>query len=164
MDKYLEQRLDCLKSFAKKHPNYALGGSAGLFLHGYDIKRDWSKSDLDIDLSNEYFFENKKEYPADSGMDFNYCLHIPFGPFIVKIDVKLYGYDKLVFEEKKCNGFVYKVQHALQILRYKAFYAKKGVEKHKKDLIHLGLNIDELLKPQVVTVNIDEFEDIDLPF
>jgi hypothetical protein len=44
----MQYKLQILREFQTKYPDSHVGGSIGLYLHGIDLKRDISRTDLDI--------------------------------------------------------------------------------------------------------------------
>jgi hypothetical protein len=48
----MDAKLEFLRKFQKNHPTSHVGGSIGLMLIGIDLKRDLTKSDLDITIDD----------------------------------------------------------------------------------------------------------------
>lgn len=70
MNRLIKLKLETLKEFQEKHPTSHVGGSIGLFLRGINLKRDLSKSDLDITI-DEYVFEIEKLKDCEKRSDAN---------------------------------------------------------------------------------------------
>jgi len=127
----MESKLSIIRQFQDEHPTSHVGGSIGLYLRGIDLKRDLSKSDLDITI--DYFndipigFDLIKE--TSDANDFDLCLKKNG----VKIDLRINpepSFDVIIFQEKQYN-----VSKLRDIIFWKEKYHKKGYSKHKNDLI-----------------------------
>lgn len=63
----MKDKLEIIKMIQIRFPRTHVGGSIGLFLHGIDLKRDLSKSDIDLtspevlDFSNPINIEDLEE-------------------------------------------------------------------------------------------------------
>jgi hypothetical protein len=134
------EKLEVLKQFQCDYPESVLGGSIGLFLHGVDLKRDLTMSDLDFCMpdcsklvEDRLNSELVKHHQENSGSDFRHK---------VNLNHKTEGYyTKVEISERDCDfvykyheGFMYKLQTLSDILLWKAHYAFKGISKHKEDL------------------------------
>ncbi len=145
----MDKILKVLQNFQIKYPNSQIGGSVGLFLLGYDLKRDLSKSDLDI-LCDNYKVERKEtktfnEAKLCQQMIDDICLQsksTSYSDFIDKyyeddIKVEISKIIEAPAVEVIYNEFLYKVSPLATILKYKMKYALKGYEKHFNDIIQL---------------------------
>lgn len=159
----MKYKLNLLRDFQAKYPDSHVGGSAGLYLHGIDLKRDISRTDLDITVPD--FIEELKgvydEDPSDSS-DFDYVkMHKSKDYyFCCKIEIRVCpepSYTTVEFE-----GHTYNVSLLSNILFWKRKYARKGVQKHIDDLITIETGVRPARK---VDMNlIKELKALDLPF
>lgn len=136
MNRLILQKLEVAKEFQDKYPNSHLGGSIGLLLLGVDLKRDLSKSDLDIttaeNILKEDIISNYEERSDVS--DFDYAIQKQFeSGYYLKIDVRISPEPQ--FDVINFNGINYNVSKLKDILFWKRKYANKGVLKHSNDLI-----------------------------
>lgn len=157
----MQYKLQMLHEFQAKYPTSHVGGSVGLYLHGINLQRDISKTDLDITVSD--FIEELKgdwnENPSDSS-DFDYVkMHKSKDYyFCCKIEIRVCpepSYTTVEFE-----GHTYNVSLLSNILFWKKKYARKGVQKHKDDLI----TIETGVRPEPKKVVFDSSNPLDLPF
>jgi hypothetical protein len=127
--------LETLKDFQDKHPNSHVGGSIGLMLRGVDLKRDLSKSDLDITI-DEFCFDGAElaDYEERSDRsDFDYAIKRNVGAVhYVKIDIRVCPEPS--FDVVNYEGVDYNVSRLVDIIYWKKKYADKGVKKHIYDL------------------------------
>lgn len=146
--------LKALKSFQQKYPKAAVGGSLGLFLHGYDLKRDWGRCDIDIVVPTGTFYSivitedcQEQGLSISSSSDFDFIKDSD--DFKVNIRVENILYEHIIYE-----GFQYNVQPISNIVKWKQCYANNGVQKHINDLKILGLYVEPIISET----------DTDLPF
>lgn len=141
-----EMNLDTLKAFQTKYPLSHVGGSVGLFLHGYWLER-WSKAPgSDFDIIMPYYInmheedltvsEGKKAQMVEigdkaSGNDFDQTVLIDGIKVDIRIDPKQ-RYRKIIYE-----GFEFKVSEEWAIIEAKFRYANQGNNKHKNDLLEM---------------------------
>lgn len=160
-------KLETIRDFQKTYPESHVGGSFGLFLLGYDLKRDFNDSDLDL-ISPSF----DKNNHTDNGMnddiqetsdsnDFNFNYRRYFGSYYVKYDISInteQTYQVIEFE-----GNSYNVSLFENIMKFKREYANKGVFKHKADIeaIETGVRPVDPNAGQYAGTNNDE---LDLPF
>lgn len=127
-------RLNVIKSFQNKFPQAHVGGSIGLMLHGIDLKRDLSNSDIDMTV-DDYIPEINE--PSDysynpSSKDFDYQYISGKKDDYIKMDIRVNP--EPGFEIINYNGINYQVSKLRDILFWKRKYAKKGIQKHIDDL------------------------------
>jgi len=142
MNTLITQKLEIIQQFQNKYPNSHVGGSIGLMLLGVDLKRDLSKSDLDItcseDISREEIINDYDERSDVS--DFDYAVQKNISDSIyLKIDIRISPEPS--FEVINFNGVNYNVSKLKDILFWKKKYADKGVLKHKNDLITIETGV-----------------------
>lgn len=134
------EKLEALKQFQCDYPESVLGGSIGLFLHGVDLKRDLTMSDLDFCMPNcSRLVEDRlnselvKQHQENSGSDFRHKVNLNHKAegYFTKVEVSERDCD---FVYKTYGGFTYRLQPLSDILLWKAHYAFKGISKHKEDL------------------------------
>ena len=135
MNKTIQLKLETLKEFQTAHPTSHVGGSVGLMLRGIDLKRDLSKSDLDITIDE---FELKQldllgyEEISD-GNDFDCVIKKNCNDsYYVKIDIRVCPEPS--FDVINYKGIDYNVSKQRDIIFWKTKYANKGVPKHINDL------------------------------
>ena len=151
MNNLLTLKLKTLKEFQEKYPTSHVGGSIGLYLRGIDLKRDLSKSDLDITI-DELIEETDSFYLLDSSSDdFDYTIekHTDNGSCI-KMDIRICpepSFDVIEFE-----GVNYNVSKYRDIIYWKTKYANKDTQKHKDDLetIKTGVRPLETSRPNYI--------------
>ena len=136
MNIIIGHKLETIAEFQEKYPNSHIGGSIGLMILGYDLKRNLYDSDLDItvDVFNEITIKDNGLVPRSDGNDFDFSLqkNHPDGLY-TKIDIRIdpsQGFDIVEF-----NGLKYNVSKLADILFWKKKYSDKGVRKHEFDLI-----------------------------
>ncbi len=144
IEKLLNYRLQTLREFQEKYPESHVGGSIGLYLLGYDLKRSLSKSDLDI-ITNNFQKDDKLKdfFERSDSNDFNLCYQKDFGGYFVKIDISVKD-DKEYTVIEHIDGFKYNVSKFENIIKFKQEYANKGVYKHKNDLIVIETGVRPL--------------------
>ncbi len=138
----MQYKLEMLREFQEKYPGSHVGGSVGLYLHGINLQRDISRTDLDITVPD--FIEELKgvydEDPSDAS-DFDYVkMHKSKDYyFCCKIEIRVCpepSYTIVEFE-----GHTYNVSLLSNILFWKRKYARKGVQKHIDDLITIETGV-----------------------
>lgn len=157
LNKLLQFKLKTLRDFQLKYPTSHVGGSIGLMLHGVNIHRDLSVSDIDITI-DEFNFDPSKsndfEERSDNN-DFDYCLKTSESGYYTKIDIRVNpepSFEQIIF-----NGISYNVSKLRDILFWKNKYAEKGHTKHQHDLVAIETGVRPLI-PESVAI------DDDLPF
>lgn len=153
-----EYYLKIVREFNEKYPGSHVGGSIGLFLHGFDLKRELRKSDLDITIPTplppSFQIENYEESSAFEDFDIQLRVYPEKNGLYIKVDINVnaeIGFDVIRFE-----GNQYNVSKKEDILSWKKKYAQKGIEKHINDLITIETGLRPAEKP---VLNHD-----DLPF
>jgi hypothetical protein len=139
-------RLHDIKIVQKTYPHLILGGSSALYLHGFNIVRKSTISDLDFvtpyytpmnvkDFKPKYNVteaDNMKE-AQPSGNDFDYVEAIVVEGDFILLDIKIEP--KQRFEIINYKGFDYKVSPWMPIIDAKMRYAVRNNDpKHKNDL------------------------------
>lgn len=121
------------RKFQRKYPESHVGGSVGLFLYGFDLKRELR--DLDMTMPFYKVDETKgSQWMRGSGSDFDICIEAKIDGQEIDIDIKL---DNHPFNIVYFEGHPYKVSKLERILMFKKLYAEKGVTKHAMDLINI---------------------------
>lgn len=162
----MTERLKIIKQLQDKYPTSHVGGSIGLFLHGVDLQRDLSKSDIDMTVSEKIDFtqpidiENLEESSRPEDFDYQFRFYPNAGSVYVKIDINIRPSKKFVLIV--FDGIEYRVSRIEDIIAWKHFYSMKGKGKHTDDLetIRTGIRPKEEQK-QVAYAN-DTVDD--LPF
>jgi len=120
-----------IKKIQTKYPTCHVGGSIGLLLQGFDLKRDLSNADLDF-CSRQVFDVSNGSDPG-SGNDFD-------ASFVINgIGVEIRFDSEAPYVTIK--GIA--VTHYDYILKFKKEYALKGYEKHIVDLNTLKISYHE---------------------
>lgn len=138
-------KLKALREFQQKYPTSHVGGSIGLFLRGIDLQRDLSKSDLDITIDeydpNIIIDDNFEESSCNSDFDaqLKYSNKIDNQYYYSKIEIRVCPEPS--FETIEYKGHSYNVSKLRDILFWKKKYSKKGVLKHRDDLITIETGI-----------------------
>lgn len=139
-----------------------VGGSIGLLLHGIDLKRDLSKSDIDLTdkdhiASNMFIesFEDTEESSNPEDFEYQFRYNYPNDRYI-KIDISVFP-DRQ-FDVIERDGFKYRVSKKDDIIFYKKKYAENGVKKHQEDLNAMGIEFTVKENVQLVS------DTDDLPF
>ena len=146
----MKYKLSILKEFQDKYPDSHVGGSVGLYLHGIDLKRDISRTDLDITVPDwiEDLIGIWREEPSNaSDFDYQKMYRTPDNYFCCKMEIRVCpepSFTTVTFE-----GIKYNVSLLSNILFWKKKYARKGVQKHIDDLI----TIETGVRPVSKTVN-----------
>ncbi len=156
----MQYKLQMLREFQEKYPNSHVGGSVGLYLHGINLQRDISKTDLDItvpDWIEELNDVNDYRTEPSDASDFDYVkMHKDStGYFCCKIEIRVCpepSYTTVEFERH-----TYNVSLLSNILFWKKKYARKGVQKHIDDLITIDTGVRPEPKKLVLS-------GLDLPF
>lgn len=140
----LDLQLKTIREFQEKYPKSHVGGSFGLFLLGYDLKRDMSESDLDLicpSFEKQQYLIDKNdtlEETSDSN-DFDFKYRRWFGNLYVKHDICIDSEQEFQIIER--NGEKYNVSLFENIMKFKREYAAKGVFKHKADIVAIETGI-----------------------
>ena len=133
----LDFKLETIRDFQEEYPLSHIGGSFGLFLLGYDLKRDMSESDLDLICPSfekgTYLIDKKDaiEETSDSN-DFDFRYRRWFGNIYIKHDICINSEQE--FQVIEFSGEKYNVSLFDNIMKFKHEYADKGVFKHKADI------------------------------
>lgn len=148
-------RLDDVKIIQTAYPHFILGGSSALYLHGFNIKRETTISDLDF-VTPYYTKVNVKDFkPEDnvteadnmmdakpSGNDFDYVEGLVSDGQFLLLDMKIDPKQK--YETINYDGFDFKVSPWLPIVQAKMRYVNSwSGEKHLKDFKQMF----QLVKP-----------------
>jgi len=142
-------QLETIRGFQEKYPRSHVGGSFGLFLLGYDLKRDMSDSDLDLicpSFEKELYLVDANdmiEETSDSN-DFDFKYKRWFGNFYVKHDICIDPIQEFQIIER--NGEKYNVSLFENIMKFKREYASKGVFKHEADIVAIETGIRPIQK------------------
>ena len=156
----MQYKLEVLRNFQEKYPDSHVGGSVGLYLHGIDLQRDISRTDLDLTVP-DWVDELKSDYstaPSDAS-DFDYQkIHKSKDYyFCCKMEIRVCPEPSFTVVEHE--GHSYNVSLLSNILFWKKKYARKGVQKHIDDLI----TIETGVRPEAKK-NTPEAKDEILPF
>jgi hypothetical protein len=157
----IEITLKTLREFQEKYPLSHVGGSIGIMMHGIDLKRDLSKSDLDITNPHkmpEMIFDNCFESSEPSDFDHRLVINVNEN-YYTKVEIRVNPEPS--FEVLRFEGHNYNVSLLNNIIFWKQKYADKGYQKHIDDLI--VINGGERPKPLIPTLSKQPFVD-DLPF
>jgi hypothetical protein len=136
MNKKINFKLETIREFQDKYPLSHIGGSIGLMIMGYDLKRDLDKSDLDIttpsyDVLNSLVSDIVER---SDGSDFDFAVKKEHGSGLyTKIDIRV-SKDVEEFEVINYLGHNYNVTKLNVILDFKKQYSDKGYFKHTADL------------------------------
>lgn len=157
----LNEKLSIIKSFQDKYPDSHVGGSIGLYLHGIDLKRDISKSD--IDMTKKYKlpetekipFDNYQESSSPSDFDYSFRAFESDNAHYAKMEIRVTTEPSFVVINH--DGINYNVSKLEDIIFWKQKYADKEIQKHIDDLI--VINGGERPKQKQQAYNED-----DLPF
>ena len=132
----LSDYLSAILEFQNQFPTAHVGGSLGLLLHGVNLKRQLTQSDIDMTMDED--IPKGKEpvslVEASHPQDFDRCFrrNVNDGQYI-KIDLRINPEPS--FERIQYEGNIYNVSKKRDILFWKKKYADKGVKKHIDDLI-----------------------------
>lgn len=146
------KNLEIVRRIQEDMPFVALGGSLGLLLHGCDLGREWSNSDIDLIAQNGKLKQVQAHFKdlepcekenVDYGNDFD------FNTTIDGVKVELSVQPRLDFKSVFFEGHSYLVQTARQIIRVKQSYAAKGMPSSQKhiddfDIINKWAEINNL--------------------
>jgi hypothetical protein len=139
----IENILKAVKVFQDKYPDAHVGGSIGLTLHGIDLKRDLSKSDIDITVYNKLpdIIDIANVEISSNPEDFDYAFRYypDSGSRYIKLDIRYCPEPS--FEVIEYEGVKYNVSKKVDILYWKQKYADKQVQKHVDDLIAIKTGI-----------------------
>lgn len=159
----MKLKLEALRKFQEKYPTSHVGGSIGLLMHGIELPRDLSESDLDV-VVDEHFSCNEalKEYRERSDTtDFDLNIEADHeGGWYTKIDVRITPEPS--FTQVCYEGHYYNVSLVRNILFWKRKYAAKGVKKHIEDIYFIE-NGKPMPVPEVAKQTTNNV-DYDLPF
>jgi len=134
----LSEALQFANEFMETFPMCHLCGSLALYLHGFKDLRNQYYKDLDFNATATMPpIEDKFENANDGSPD-------DFDSFVVKKSGKNVAIEVSInpaseFENIVLNGVNYRVAKLREIIAWKKYYADKGVEKHKNDLIKMGI-------------------------
>lgn len=156
----MKYKLSVLRKFQLEYPLSHVGGSVGLYLHGIDLKRDISRTDLDITIPDfADTLDNHKEYdkcPSNaSDFDYRTMSKTKDNYFCCKMEIRVCPEPSFTVIE--FQGFNYNVSLLSNILFWKKKYARKGVQKHIDDLI----TIETGVRPNPKKLDLSG---LDLPF
>jgi hypothetical protein len=129
--------LETLRWFQEKYPLSHVGGSIGLMLHGIDLKRRLSNSDLDMTVQEfdtlQFLGQPNTEQASDvSDFDGRFRVYLIGNVVYTKIDVRISPNEP--FEVKEYEGHAYRVSQIEKIIEFKRKYASNGAKKHIDDL------------------------------
>lgn len=155
-------RIKELKIIQKTYPDFSIGGSVGLYLQGFDIKRD--KPVTDFDFTIPYFKRlDLRDFNGDtnvtevdqmddaknSGNDFDYTNAIVINGEFILMDMKIdpkYRYNIVDY-----NGFKFKVCPWEVIIQAKMNYLNSSTgPKHKADLLEMFGNPKNIIKEEKI--------------
>lgn len=129
MNTTLSQLLEIVRVIQNKYPLSHVGGSVGIFLHGIDLGHEWKDIDICIPSSSYIDLSNAKyQKQFWSACDFDYGFFVGDVPIEIKVDADQ-TFKKIFFQ-----GFTYNVTDLHIICQYKLKYARKGHDKHYRDL------------------------------
>lgn len=154
----MQYKLEVLREFQSKYPGSHVGGSVGLYLHGIDLQRDISKTDLDITMPDwaDELNSTWKEEPSDaSDFDYQKTHKTQDNYFCCKMEIRVCPEPSFTVVEHE--GYKYNVSLLSNILFWKKKYARKGVQKHIDDLITIEIGV----RPEPKKL---ELKGLDLPF
>lgn len=159
----MKYKLNLLREFQSKYPDSHVGGSVGLYLHGIDLKRDISRTDLDITMPDwsEDLTGIWREEPSDAS-DFDYVktYKTPDNYFGCKMEIRVCPEPSFAVVEHE--GHSYNVSLLSNILFWKKKYARKGVQKHIDDLITIETGVRPPRKVDIQLIR--KTQNLDLPF
>lgn len=156
----LEEKLKFLKDFQIEYPTSHVGGSIGLLLRGYDLKRDLGDSDIDVivDEFDPSLYNNNGSVSEKSGDDFDYRIY-HYLPNLLKIKMDIRITPEPSFDIVEYQGVEYNVSKLRDIIFWKKKYSIWS--KHRQDLINIGVLPKVEYKPTESKCNLI---DDDLPF
>ena len=123
----MQYKLQMLREFQAKYPDSHVGGSVGLYLHGIDLKRDISKTDLDITMPDwdDELNSTWREEPSDaSDFDYQKTYRTPDYYFCCKIEIRVCPEPSFTVVEHE--GHKYNVSLLSNIFFWKKKYSRKG--------------------------------------
>lgn len=146
-NKLISNKLEAIRKIQRKYPTSHVGGSIGLMLHGIDLKRDLSTSDLDITIDEYSETDKIKDIDKKSdNNDFDFSFKITNSDnTYIKIDFRINPEPS--FDIIEFNGFTYNVSKLKDILFWKQKYANKGSLKHANDLIVINKQLKNKITP-----------------
>jgi len=147
---------------------YVIGGSLGLKMQGYDLKRPIS--DIDFSCPTDKSHDISDIFSLRETLSSSFKDVKNGGDDVVKaymdhaynVKYDILRSDKSIVKKVVYKGIEFLVQDALQILTYKAKYAFKGSKKHYDDLKMLNVNVTFNLEIKPTTPAI--YSTDDLPF
>lgn len=159
----MKYKLNVLKEFQDKYPDSHVGGSVGLYLHGINLQRDISKTDLDITVPDwiDELKETWKEEPSDAS-DFDYVKMHKLKDYYLCCKMEVRVCPEPSFTTVEFEGVKYNVSLLNNILFWKKKYARKGVQKHIDDLITIETGVRHPRKVDMQLIK--ELKNLDLPF
>lgn len=142
-------RIEELKTIQKTYPLFSVGGSVGLYLQGFNIKRDKKVNDFDFVIpyyqrmqisdfkkEDEVFELDQMDDAKNSGNDFDYTNGINIGGDFMLMDMCINPKAKNIFVEY--DGFKFNVCPWEIIIDAKMRYLNSATgPKHKKDLLEM---------------------------
>ena len=108
----INTRLETIRRFQANYPTSAVGGSFGLFLLGYDLKRNLGISDIDV--VTKFFIPPENEFVkilTPSGSDFDYAYYDALSK--IKVDVKI-NKEVIWYVNVTFEGYTYRVYHVMK--------------------------------------------------
>jgi hypothetical protein len=130
--------LETLRWFQETYPLSHVGGSIGLMLHGVDLKRSLSRSDLDMTVQEfdtlQFLGQPNTEQASDvSDFDGRFRVY-DNGSNVVYTKIEVRTSPNELFEVKEYEGHAYRITPIEKILEFKRKYAANGAKKHIDDL------------------------------
>lgn len=137
----MQYKLQMLREFQAKYPDSHVGGSVGLYLHGIDLKRDISKTDLDLTVPDyiEGYNDNPEWNTSSSDFDYSNMFKSKDNYFCCKVEIRVCPEPSFTVVEHERHS--YNVSLLSNILFWKKKYARKGVQKHIDDLITIETGV-----------------------
>ena len=152
----LDAKLSLILIIQRNYPTLHVGGSIGLFLHGYE-PRSLNRSDIDavIDEFNDDAIlklgaHGTDLYKGSMPSDLDFVFKIPTDSGAVKLDLRVCPEPS--FEVIEYEGYSYNVSKLRDILYWKKQYAKRGVNKHLEDLRSIAPHDAEIIAKRLSAV------------
>lgn len=150
----INEKLGTFRIISDQYPQCVLGGSLALAVYGCNIKRDWNKSDLDLQIP--YYTRFRKKDFGDkvesidgtniknSANDFDYGFGIEFKDLgWCKVDLAIRPTQR--YNIVKFKDYEYKVALLEDIWAAKIKYAQNGNQKHLDDLFNcMGIDSSKI--------------------